>query len=168
MKEAVKLRGCTNLKLRQFSRVVTRHYDAYLATSGLKNTQYALLSHIVSLGPVRPSDLAKRLRMDTSTLSRNLHPLMVQGWVRLGPGQDARSRLVQATEAGRAKRAQARQAWKQAQLSINARLGAKRVAELHALIDDCVGRLADADVNDEEHDGRGSKLARANSSHEGD
>ena len=161
MNEAVKLRGCTNLKLRQFSRVVARHYDAFLATSGLKNTQYALLSHIVSLGPIRPCDLAKRLRMDTSTMSRNLHPLTVHGWVRLGPGLDARSRLVEVTEAGRAKRAQAQQAWKQAQLSLNARLGAKRVAELHALIDDCVGRLADLELSYEEDDGRGSKLARA-------
>ncbi len=147
MNDAVKPRGCTNLKLRQLSRVVTRHYDAYLAMSGLKNTQYALLSHVVLLGPVRPCDLAQRLRMDTSTLSRNLQPLMAQGWVCLGPGQDARSRLVQATDAGRAKRAQAQQAWKQAQLAINARLGAKRVAELHALIEDCVKRLGDTQAS---------------------
>jgi len=152
MNRAVKLRGCTNLKLRQLSRVVSRHYDAYMATSGLKNTQYALLSHVVLLGPIRPCDLAQRLRVDTSTLSRNLQPLTAQGWVRLGPGEDARSRLVQATDAGRAKRAQAQQAWKQAQLAINARLGTKRVAQLHALIDDCVERLGDTEVSGADHD----------------
>jgi len=152
MNRAVKLRGCTNLKLRQLSRVVSRHYDAYMATSGLKNTQYALLSHVVLLGPIRPCDLAQRLRVDTSTLSRNLQPLTAQGWVRLGPGEDARSRLVQATDAGRAKRAQAQQAWKQAQLAINARLGTKRVAQLHALIDNCVERLGDTEVSGADHD----------------
>lgn len=152
MNETVKLRGCTNLKLRQLSRVVTRHYDAFMASSGLKNTQYALLSHVVQLGPIRPCDLAQRLRLDTSTLSRNLQPLVVQGWVRLGPGDDARSRMVEATDAGRAKRAQAQQAWKQAQLAMNARLGAKRVAQLHALIDDCVERLGDTQSGIEEHD----------------
>ena len=46
--------GCTNLKLRQLTRMVTRHYDRHVAETGLKNTQYALLSHVVGLGPVRP------------------------------------------------------------------------------------------------------------------
>jgi DNA-binding MarR family transcriptional regulator len=138
MDVTVKPRGCTNLKLRQLSRVVTRHYDAYVARTGLKNTQYSLLSHVVLLGPIRPSDLAHHMRVDASTLTRNLQPLMAQGWLQLGPGEDARSRLVEATAAGRAKRAEGQRAWKQAQLALNARLGADRVAALHALLDDCI------------------------------
>ena len=31
--------------------MVTRHYDHYMSEVGLKNTQFALLSHIVKLGP---------------------------------------------------------------------------------------------------------------------
>ena len=134
-------RGCTNLKLRQLSRAVSRHYDAYVSATGLKNTQYSLLSHVLQLGPVRPSDLAARMRLELSTLSRNLQPLVAQGWVSIGPGGDARSRLVEATEAGRAKRAEGQRAWKQAQLALNARLGAERVAALHALLDDCLAVL---------------------------
>src|SRR5436309_14872327 len=94
-------RGCTNLKLRQLSREVTRHYDAYVARAGLKNTQYSLLSHVVLLGPIKPSDLAARMHLDASTLTRNLQPLIAQGWATQGPGDDARSRLVDATDAGR-------------------------------------------------------------------
>jgi DNA-binding MarR family transcriptional regulator len=134
-------RGCTNLKLRQLSRAVTRHYDAYVAPLGLKNTQYSLLSHVVKLGPLRPGDLARRMRLEASTLTRNLQPLLAQGWLTLGPGDDARSRLVDATEAGRAKRAEAQRAWKQAQIALNERLGAERVVALHTLIDDCLERL---------------------------
>ena len=63
-------RGCTNLKLRQLSRAVTRHYDAYVASTGLKNTQYSLLSHVVLLGPIRPGDLAAQMRLDASTLTQ--------------------------------------------------------------------------------------------------
>ena len=91
MADRVKPQGCTNLKLRQLSRVVTRHYDAFVAQTGLKNTQYSLLSHVVLLGPIRPSDLANRMHLDASTLTRNLQPLMAQGWLRQGPGDDARS-----------------------------------------------------------------------------
>src|SRR4030095_7787056 len=104
---AVKPQGCTNLKLRQLSRAVTRHYDAYVAPTGLKNTQYSLLSHVVLLGPIRPVDLAQRMRVDASTLTRNLQPLVAQRWVEQRPGDDARSRLIVATEAGRAKRVEA-------------------------------------------------------------
>jgi DNA-binding MarR family transcriptional regulator len=96
---------------------------------------------VVVLGPLRPSDLAERMRLDASTLTRNLQPLLAQGWLRQGPGEDARSRLVEATDAGRAKRAEAQRAWKQAQLALNERLGAERVAALHTLLDDCIEEL---------------------------
>ncbi|EWS54105.1 DNA-binding transcriptional repressor MarR [Methylibium sp. T29] len=119
-----------------------------MAPLGLKNTQYSLLSHVVRLGPIRPGDLARHMRLDASTLTRNLQPLLVQGWVALGPGDDARSRLVEATESGQAKRAEAQRAWKQAQLALNARLGPAQVVALHALIDDCLARLDDAEEDD--------------------
>ncbi|NDD95775.1 MAG: MarR family transcriptional regulator, partial [Betaproteobacteria bacterium] len=86
----LKPQGCTNLKLRQLGRMVTRHYDRYLAEAGLKNTQYALLSHVVRLGPIRPSDLARRMQMDASTLTRNLQPMAAQGWLTIGQGEDGR------------------------------------------------------------------------------
>ena len=149
MAEVVKPQGCTNLKLRELSRVVTRHYDAHVAPTGLKNSQYSLLSHVVALGPVRPGELAARMRLDASTLTRNLQPLIAAGWVEQGPGDDARSRSVVATEAGRAKRAEAQRAWKQAQLALNARLGNERVAALHALLDDCLAALEDGETDDE-------------------
>ena len=149
MSDAVKPKGCTNLKLRQLSRAVTRHYDAFVAPTGLKNTQYSLLSHVVLLGPIRPSDLARRMRLDASTLTRNLQPLVDQGWLTLGPGEDARSRLVAATDAGRALRAEAQKAWKQAQLALNERLGVERVAALHDLLDECLAQL---DAPEDDHD----------------
>ena len=138
---AVEPRGCTNLKLRQLSRALARHYDAYVAPTGLQKMQYSLLSSVVKLGPIRPVDLARTMRIEASTLTRNLQALVAQGWVRLGPGDDARSRLVEATEAGRAKRAEGQRAWKQAQLALNARLGDERVVALHALVDECMGLL---------------------------
>jgi len=133
-------------------RAVAQHYDLEMSKTGLKTTQYSLLSQVVLLGPIRPSDLAQRMRMDASTLTRNLQPLVAQGWVRLGPGQDARSRQVEATGAGRAKREEAQRTWKQAQLALNARLGSERVAALHALLDDCIERLDEGDSarNDEQ------------------
>lgn len=138
MKNAIKPQGCTNLKLRQLGRMVTRHYDSYVAEVGLKNTQYALLSHVVKLGPIRPSDLARRMQMDASTLTRNLQLLVALGWVTVGAGENARSRLVDATAAGQAKRVEGRRAWEAAQTALNERLGVERVAALHELLDACI------------------------------
>ena len=137
-------RGCTSFKLRQLSRRVSQHYDRVVASCGLKTTQYSLLSHIGRLGPVRPSDLAAAMAMDASTLTRNLQPLLEHGWAAIGPGADGRSRLVTLTAKGAAKRGEAQRAWKRAQLALNAQLGSDRVAELHALIDDCMAALAAA------------------------
>jgi DNA-binding MarR family transcriptional regulator len=134
-------RGCTNFKLRQLTRRVSQHYDRVVGACGLKTTQYSLLSHIERLGPVRPSDLAAAMTMDASTLTRNLQPLVERGWAEVGPGADGRSRLVVITASGRAKRADAQRAWKRAQLALNEQLGAARVAELHALLDDCLAAL---------------------------
>ncbi|HEV8313408.1 MAG TPA: MarR family winged helix-turn-helix transcriptional regulator [Burkholderiaceae bacterium] len=144
-------RGCTNLKLRQLSRRVTRHYDAIVSATGLKNTQYSLLSHVVVLGPIQLSALAAKMQLDPSTLTRNLQPLIAQGWLALEPGDDARSRRVIATPAGQALRIEAQRAWKRAQLSLNERLGDERVARLHALLDECMALLDDTESpeNDE-------------------
>jgi DNA-binding MarR family transcriptional regulator len=133
--------GCTNFKLRQLGRVVTRHYDRYLSAVGLKNTQYALLSHVVKLGPIRPSDLAKHLQMDASTLTRNLQPMAAQGWLEIGEGEDARSRLIYATPEGRDKRAQGQRAWKEAQQALNTLLGNETVMALHEMIDTSIAAL---------------------------
>ena len=142
MKTSTKAQGCTNLKLRQLSRMVTRHYDAYISATGLKNTQYALLSYVVKLGPIRPGELARFMQMDASTLTRNLQPMVAQGWVTIGAGEDARSRLVEATDAGREIRAEGQRAWKAAQTALNERLGTERVVALHDFLDACMASLS--------------------------
>jgi DNA-binding MarR family transcriptional regulator len=147
---AVAPQGCTNLKLKQMSRLVARHYDAHVAPTGLRHTQYSLLSYVVKLGPIRAGDLAAAMRLDASTLTRNLQPLLDKGWVEVATGADARSRIVQASPAGQALRAEAQKAWKRAQLALNARLGEERVQALHTLLDEAMALLADEGEDDDE------------------
>jgi DNA-binding MarR family transcriptional regulator len=68
--------------------------------------------------------------------------LIDAGWLELGPGADHRSRLVSVTQAGREKRQEAQRRWRVAQEGINRMLGAHRVVELHALIDECLDLLS--------------------------
>jgi DNA-binding MarR family transcriptional regulator len=136
-----KLKGCTNFKLRQLVRRVSQRYDAELGQAGLKTTQYSLLSHVLRLGPIRPSDLAAAMTMDASTLTRNLKPMLAVGWLQMSAGEDGRSRLVHITDTGRDKRAEAQRHWKVAQDGLNQLLGVERVRAIHALVDDSLALL---------------------------
>ncbi len=140
-----KPQGCTNLKLRQLVRAVGALYDAEVGKSGLKITQYSLLSYIAKLGPIRAVELAQQMHMSASTLSRNLRPLIDAGWVEQAAGPDARSWLIQTTPEGQAKRAEAQRRWRAAQETVNQRLGAARVVALHALIDQSLALLDGAE-----------------------
>lgn len=133
--------GCTNLKVKQASRLLARHYETFVAPTSLRSTQYSLLSGVVKLGPIRSGALAAALKLDASTLSRNLQPLIDRALVAVTTGADARSREVQATAAGLALRHDAQRAWKRAQLALNEKLGPERVAALHELLDDCMALL---------------------------
>ncbi len=138
----LKALGCTSLRLRQMMRRVAHHYDLEMAKAGLKTTQYSLLTYVLKLGPLRPGELAKGLKLSASTLTRNLKPLVDAGWLDVAAGSDARSRTVSITEAGRAKREEARHRWKVAQDSLNVLLGTERVLALHGLINDSLELLS--------------------------
>lgn len=138
----LKALGCTNLRLRQLMRRVAHHYDQEMAQAGLKTTQYSLLTYVLKLGPLRPGELARALKLSASTLTRNMRPLIDIGWLAMAPGTDARSRTVTITPAGRVKREEARHRWKAAQDSLNAVLGSERVMALHTLINDSLELLS--------------------------
>ena len=133
--------GCTNLKLRQLTRLVTQYYDLEVSKVGLKTTQYSLLAYVERLGPIRPIDLASSIKMTPSTLTRNLKPLVDAGWIDVLPGADARSRLVAITAAGRGKHGEAKRKWRKAQNGIVELLGMSTVAALHSLIDASLEKL---------------------------
>ena len=142
-------RGCTNLKLRQLTRRVTQHFDAEMGAIGLKTTQFSLLSCVDKLGPLRPGALAAQMKMEPSTLTRNLKPLVAAGWVVLGQGSDARSRMVSITDEGRAMRASAQRHWRLAQTRLNEKLGWDRVAALHAMVHELMLLLEAPDQQDD-------------------
>ena len=150
MDQTVKPQGCTNMKLRQLMRRVAQRYDAEVGKTGLRGKQYSLLSYVVKLAPLRPGDLAREMKIDASTLTRNLKPLIDAGWVTLDAGADGRSRLVNITPAGREKRQEAQRRWRTAQEGINQVLGAERVLALHALIDESMDLLSPLDTGEDD------------------
>ena len=133
-------RGCTCAKLRRLSRRVTAVYDRELAAAGLRVTQYSMLSVIqreAGQDGMPLTALAERLDMDRTTLTRNLKPLIAQGWAELVASEsDARLRLARVTAAGTSAWQAARPHWKRAQLEVNRTLGDDTVERLHQWLDD--------------------------------
>lgn len=133
---------CSAYKARQLARKLNAHFDGYLAECGLKMTQFALLGFVGQYGPLKPSTLAQHMELSASTLSRNVQPLIAQGWLTMGEGQDARSRLLTLTPQGAALCQRAYQRWKQAQAAVGQQVGAEPLAQLHGLIDTALQALA--------------------------
>jgi DNA-binding MarR family transcriptional regulator len=132
--------GCTCARLRKLTRRLTRIYDAHLAAQAIKVTQYSLLAN-AARGDRTLSEFAGELEMDRSTLSRNLTPLVAQGWVSVSVGADPRSRSISVTAAGKRKLKAALPLWRKAQCEVEAILGAAGVGELHRKIERALAAL---------------------------
>ena len=60
-----------------------------------------MLSHLMTLGPLRASDLSERACLDLSTVSRHLSSLEVDGYITRSPDpHDRRAQLLSVTPAG--------------------------------------------------------------------
>jgi DNA-binding MarR family transcriptional regulator len=126
---------CNCLALRQATRHVTQFYDQFLATAGLRTTQFSILAKLRRLGPMTISALAADLVMDRTTLGRNLQPLEREGLVAVVMGRaDRRSREVRLTDAGAERLRTAVDGWLKAQARFEAAFGEERSAELRALL----------------------------------
>lgn len=131
---------CTCFSLRRLTRTVTRLYDSHLAAIGIKTTQYSLL-RIVAHAPLPIAELAARLAMERTTLTRNLGPLLDAGWIVLAKGNDARQKIVTITDAGRETIKSARSSWRQAQTEMDRTLGNDAVRALHQQLDTALQQL---------------------------
>jgi DNA-binding MarR family transcriptional regulator len=103
---------------------------------GLRTTQYSLLHILARAGQVRQGELGGPTRLDETTLTRNLRPLVAAAWVSVQSGDDRREKLVRITEAGAAKLLEARPAWERAQTRIRALLPRRVWQRLLAVLPD--------------------------------
>jgi DNA-binding MarR family transcriptional regulator len=129
---------CTNLRMA--TRLVSRHYDRALASSGLTVSGYAILVHLDREGPRALGELATRLAMDRSTLSREVAPLIASGLVVSAlAGADPRRRILSLSGAGAARLRLARPLREAARASLEDDFGAVRAAELVAELQALLG-----------------------------
>jgi DNA-binding MarR family transcriptional regulator len=132
---------CICSTLRRATRAITATYDAALAPSGLRVTQFAVLRTLARLGPLPVTRLAAETALDRSTMGRNLDPLERRGLVRIEVGQaDQRERVAHLTARGEAAVETALPYWRRAQERVAALVDPSAVRVLAEQI----GALQDA------------------------
>src|SRR6266536_2842257 len=91
-------RNCVAVRLRLLNRVITNLYDDALRPLGLKVSQMNILVVAARLGVASPSQVCRILKMDLSTLSRNLERLRARGWIESVTEKDARVHPFRVTD----------------------------------------------------------------------
>jgi DNA-binding MarR family transcriptional regulator len=114
---------CVCFNLRKAARAVTQVYDATLAPSGVRVTQFTVLVALSLSEQLSLSQIAERLVMDRTTLTRNLRPLERDGLVRIERGPDRRERYMRLTAAGRKRLDRTMPLWRRAQARVMETMG---------------------------------------------
>jgi DNA-binding MarR family transcriptional regulator len=116
--------------LRRAARAMTALYDSLLADTGLTLPQFSMLRALQRLGTQPMSRLAEEVRLDRTTLTRNLRLLHRRRWIEIHRGADQRQRTVSLTRAGESVIARAVIPWSRAQATVEVRLGPERLRTL--------------------------------------
>jgi DNA-binding MarR family transcriptional regulator len=125
--------GCFCLASRQAARKITRLYDSFMQGSGVRATQFTILSQLMLRGEMPIGKLAGILGVERTTLTRNLTLLEQQKWISSKAGDDPRSRMIGITAQGRGMVRRGFPYWSKAQAQVGKLLGADGQAALKVL-----------------------------------
>ncbi len=118
-------RSCVSANLRKTERIVTRHYDSYLAESGITAVQLPMLAIIAAVEEPTFRLLAAQLDLDRSTLSRNLALLRAKRLVKIGLSSGPKPGRILLTPTGHAALRRAYGCWREAQRALENVLSAE-------------------------------------------
>ena len=121
---------CACFNVRKAARTITQTFDEIMQPSGVRATQFTVLIMIANGKAATMSELADKLVMDRTTLTRNLKPLQEQGLIKDMLGVDRRTRSIALTSKGRKVLLKTLPLWKKAQARITRYLGERRFVDL--------------------------------------
>ena len=94
-------RECIAVRVRLINRVISALYDEALRPFGLRISQANILSAVAHLGEARPADFSQILRIEKSTLSRDVELMKQNGWLESDPPAGGRNQTIRLTRKGR-------------------------------------------------------------------
>ena len=117
--------NCLCLNTRHAARALTRMYEDHLRPCNLTPPQFGLLSVLAERPGLSQQELADRLDLDQTTLSRNLRLLITNKWIKgIRSKEDRRLTCYSVTPDGLEVRQTAAPHWNRAQQHMREALGA--------------------------------------------
>ena len=122
---------CLAVRVRLLNRTITAIYDAALRPLGLTTGQLNILVVIARRGPMSPGEVARRLNMEKSTVSRNIERMRKNGWLTATAADAGRTQQLTLTRPGKALLEKSVPAWEEAQTQARAVLGQRGAESIH-------------------------------------
>lgn len=126
---------CIAVRVRYVSRVITGLYDRALQQHGIKINQVSILVFLTLCGGSSPAEIGKALRMEKSTVSRNLERMRRKGWIKTKARDEAVSQVVGVTAKGLDLLQAIHGEWEKAQEAARNLLGEEGVRSVRKLYD---------------------------------
>ena len=127
---------CASFNFRRVSRAVTALFDKAIQDSGIRSTQFAILTAIAKTQPVSIGSIADLLVIDATTLTRSLNLLKQLGYVTISPRGAKRQRFLNLTVEGEKALARAVPLWRNIQQTFVDQIGEGRWRALRAELED--------------------------------
>ena len=126
--------------MRKSARKITQFYENSLREAGIKPTQFSILAALANTGPIQLTQLADRLVLERTSLTRNLNVLERNTWIDIQPGEeDSRQRVVSLTRNGYKQLDHAIPYWQKAQKAIARDMGQDTITGLRRTLDEMTG-----------------------------
>lgn len=120
---------CVCLSARRAANALTAYYDKAFEDLGITTTQFSMMINIKSAGQIRIGDLAKTVKLEKSTLTRTLAPLIDAGYVHSQRGTNRREVMLSLTYKGKEIMSEAFPIWREKQKEMEDFLGGEKEAE---------------------------------------
>jgi DNA-binding MarR family transcriptional regulator len=131
------LDNCNCFAVRKAARRLTQTYDAKLASSGIRSTQFMILMALNRNEGLSVNQLAETMVMDRTTMGKNLQPLSRDGYIEIQVSKiDRRSRNIVLTRKGMALMERAYPLWRSAHDAFQEAHGAKFSENLRAMLEE--------------------------------
>ena len=127
---------CIGSRVRLLNRVITRIYDDALRPLGITIGQLNILVVIAKRETARPAEICGALKIEVSTLSRNIERMRARGWIEvLEDSEDARAHQFQLSRQGQDLLTKAFPAWEKAQQKAGELMGESGIEALDKAAD---------------------------------
>ncbi len=124
---------CLAVRVRMLNRTITAIYDDALRPLGLTAGQLNVLVVIAKRGPISPGEVARRLNMEKSTVSRNIERMRKNGWLTVTAAASSRKQHLTLTRQGKTLLEKSVPAWDEAQTRARAVLGRRGAESIHSV-----------------------------------